>query len=99
MNRFRQKGLVRYNGGLQVALWSSASGLRKFYPNLKALKEKEPQGKRKKRSRKKRVAKPRAEEVPARRKPDQNPKGKKITPIFCQRKEPSGDRPDGSEGG
>jgi hypothetical protein len=38
-------------------------GLRKFYPNLKALKEKEPNVKRKKRLRKKRSAKLKAEDV------------------------------------
>jgi hypothetical protein len=61
-------------------------GLRKFYPNLKTLKEKVPTAKRKRRSRKKRVAKAETEELKPKGKPGPKPKGEKITPISAKEK-------------
>ena len=62
-------------------------GLRKFYPNLKALKEKkdEPKAKRKKRSRKKTGAKVKAEEEKPKGKPGPKPKGS-VQPISVKEK-------------
>jgi hypothetical protein len=61
-------------------------GLRKFYPNLRTLKEKVPAAKRKKRLRKKRAAKARSEELKPKDKPGPKPKGEKITPISAKEK-------------
>ena len=61
-------------------------GLRKFYPNLKALKEKkEPKVRRKKRARKKRVAAPQVEGVTPKGKPGPKPKGS-VQPISVKEK-------------
>lgn len=54
-------------------------GLRKFYPNLKALKEKEPKVKRKRRSRKKKGTKAKVEEMTPKGKPGPKPKSDRPT--------------------
>jgi hypothetical protein len=66
-----------------IAGRSGFLGLRKFYPNLKALKEKEPKPRRKKRARKKRAAK--ADEVMPKGKPGPKPKGS-VQPISVKEK-------------
>jgi hypothetical protein len=70
-----------------IAGRSGFLGLRKFYPNLKALKEKkeEPKAKRKKRSRKKKGNKPKAEGVTPKGKPGPKPKGS-VQPISVKEK-------------
>jgi hypothetical protein len=54
-------------------------GLRKFYPNLKALKEKEPKVKRKRRSRKKKGTKAQVAEMTPKGKPGPKPKSDRPT--------------------
>lgn len=61
-------------------------GLRKFYPNLKTLKDKVPTPKRKRHARKKKAVKAAAEEVKPKGKPGPKPKGEKITPISVKEK-------------
>ncbi len=60
-------------------------GLRKFYPNLKTLKDKEPKTKRKKRSRKKRTTNVKADEATSKGKPAPKAKGS-VQPISVKEK-------------
>jgi hypothetical protein len=68
-------------------------GLRKFYPNLKALKDKEPQAKHKKRKKRarKRAAKV-AAEAPAKVKPDPKPKSEKHPISAKEKSRPAADQ-------
>jgi hypothetical protein len=71
----------------RLPLWSSASGLRKLHPNLKALKEKESRrGSAKKRSRKKRVANLRPKRSRPDESRDQNLKARRSTRFLSKKR-------------